>query len=276
MKGGSTCAASLAGIFGDTSDAPAMVEALKWICEELLMTEAVRVILYHASERNRVLSDRDSCASMWWEKYVKLPGVGRLDEGTRFSRFQAVVASCLGSDECSVVWTGVPGKSCEKDANCNAESCDGKHVGLAVAHSKSSKATRMVLRQLGVVFNHQQLVAWSPSAIGKGKITHKRAELIRSFLQNANNIVEISDELSVYMSGAYGFAQHSCAASLINVKVTRSISSKDSNGHEAPCGFQLCQVECELEVENGRLAWNYGEAYSKRLRRAGCNCSQCK
>lgn len=34
----------------DSKDARAMIDALKWICEELLMTEAVRLILCHQSE----------------------------------------------------------------------------------------------------------------------------------------------------------------------------------------------------------------------------------
>jgi hypothetical protein len=87
-----------------------MVDALKWICEELAAHgRSCSLILCHASERNRVLDNRESCAIVWWEKYEKLPGVGRFDEGP------SVVASCLGSDVCSVVWTGMRGTSCGKD-----------------------------------------------------------------------------------------------------------------------------------------------------------------
>ena len=99
-----------------------MVEALSWICEEIVMTEAVRVLLCHASERNRVLHDRAGCASSWWPKYTAI--TWEKDKGgRRFARFEAVVNSCLGNEQCFIVWTGVPGKACGADANCDTKSC---------------------------------------------------------------------------------------------------------------------------------------------------------
>ena len=120
----------------DSKDARAMIDALKWICEELLMTEAVRLILCHASERNRLQRHGlESCVEWWWKKYVKM--AGSHSEPRRLQRFHAVVASCLGGDEegCSVVWTGAPGKDCGDDAMCLGEVCNGKSMGLAVEFS---------------------------------------------------------------------------------------------------------------------------------------------
>jgi hypothetical protein len=259
----------------DTHEARAMIDALKWICEELLMTEAVRLILCHASERNRFQRlGLETCVELWWKKYVKI--AGSQNEPSRRDRFHTVVASCLGHDEgcCSLVWTGAPGKDCGDDAICAGETCNGEHMGLAVEFSGGTK-TVTLHRQIGIVFRHQELAAWNPPAVGKGKITRMRADMIRDFVANADNIVQLSEDTSVYMAGAYGLAQHSCSSSAIEIEITKVISLQDANGHVAACGFQVCEVECRLAVENGRLAWNYGAEYAKQLREIGCFCEQC-
>jgi len=148
-------------------------------------------------------------------------------------------------------------------------------MGLAVEFSGRSSTTVILRRQLGIIFRHQELAAWSPAAVGKGKITRMRADLLRGFVANADNIVQLNKDTSVYMAGAYGFAQHSCSSSAIEIEITKVISSQYSNGHVAACGFQLCEVECRLAVEKGRLAWNYGTEYAERLRETGCFCEQC-
>lgn len=250
-----------------------MVKALLWICEELVMARTVRCLLHFASERARVQrKSQEQCARSWWERhYLKLPGVSVKENAKEdhFARFLRVVNAFL--EESLVVWTGQPGKRC--DDRCGDEECNGRHVGLAVASLGSQK--RVVLcQQLAVVWSHTELNSWKPvSTQGRANITAQRAERIKLFLDEQKNTLSTQNGETAYMVGAWGLAEHSCSADGIRVKFGKDLSNLDCHGHDTKWGFRLCHVECELQVENDRLVWNYGEEFARSL--DPCSCPLC-
>lgn len=258
------------------SDAPEMVKALLWICEEIVMARTVRCLLHFASERERVQrKSREQCAQSWWKRhYLKLPGVNvnvkEKEKEERFARFLQVVNAFL---EETVVWTGAPGEAC--DEHCGGgEGCNGRHVGLAVVGGGHQNQVVLSHNQLAVVWNHTDLCSWKPeSTRGRASITLQRAESIRLFLEAQNNTVKMSNGETAFMVGAWGLAEHSCSADGIQVEFGQVLSNVDCHGHTAKWGFRLCLVQCELHVEDSRLVWNYGKEFVQSFN--PCTCVSC-
>ncbi len=193
------------------------------------------------------------------------------DKEEHFARFLRVVNAFLEGGG-TVVWTGVPGEAC--DEHCGdgggGERCNGRHVGLAIFCG--SHQNHVVLsHQLAVVWNHTDLCSWKPeSTRGRASITFERAELIRLFLESQNNTLKMSNGEMAFMVGAWGLAEHSCSANGIRMELGKVLSDVDCHGHVAKWGFRLCLVECELQVENGRLVWNYGKEFAQSLNPCAC------
>ena len=234
------------------------------------MARTIRCLLHFASERERVQrKSREECAIAWWKRhYIKLPGVSIKDKEEHFARFLRVVNAFL---EETVVWTGVPGEAC--DEHCG-ERCNGRHVGLAVVGGGHQNQAVLSHHQLAVVWNHTDLCNWKPeSTRGRASITLQRAESIRLFLESQNNTLKLPNGEMAFMIGAWGLAEHSCSADGIQVDFGQVLSNLDCHGHEAKWGFRLCLVECELQVEDSRLVWNYGKEFAQSLN--PCACMSC-
>ncbi len=268
------------------ADAAAMVEALAWVCETLVMCEAVRFILCYGSERSRVHGKRNVLVERWWKVYCTLPTVAaRSDaQGKRRARFAAVVRAYVGDDDehCRVVWTGLPGVAC-KDANCDSSTCDGNHMGLGVCSMRADAANVVVGHQMGIAFYPSDLEAWAlrctAGARGKGAITAQRAERICRYIDGVDNVVRHGDGRSVYMVGLWGLVQHSCvAATGICFAVGSEERCIDSHGHKTAVRFaELHDIACTCGTEDGRLAWNYGGSFEATLRDGGgCRCAGCR
>jgi hypothetical protein len=107
----------------------------------------------------------------------------------------------------------------------------------------------------------------------RASITAQRAEWIKLFLDSQNNTLSTPNGETAFMAGAWGLAEHSCSAAGIQVNFGKELSNLDCHGHDAKWGFRLCHVECELQVENDRLVWNYGEEFARTL--DPCSCALC-
>jgi hypothetical protein len=88
-----------------------------------------------------------------------------------------------------ILWSGRNGEQSCEVAECENDSCDGRHIGLRVQCSREGDTFAM-RNQLGVCYNPLQVQ----------KSTAVNFSLVQKFLDNCDYVVKVGPALRVYMS----------------------------------------------------------------------------
>jgi hypothetical protein len=126
--------------------------------------------------------------------------------------------------------------------------------------------------QIGVCYNPKDLQKWKAAAgTPKHKDPTARINLIRKFLENRDNIFEVSPKRHIFMVGVWSLIEHCCSGPSLNFARERKMLDKSPK--QGACIVELVSGCCELESKRGYCVWHYGQEF---VQQTECACFVCK